>query len=166
MKVKRESEVAESCPTPSNPMDCSPPGSSIHGIFQASVLEWGAIAFSAKKPYRFIKVCEALSRIAGTACCQHEVLNNYGTSETYNPRMSHSFFHPNRLPAWLRKDQPSPNGREHQWSEWITRICSPTKVFTFASESRSEVLLVPSASWVLYPMPPSVSTELSKDYVK
>ena len=40
MKVKRESEVAQSCPTPSNPMDCSPPGSSIHGIFQASVLEW------------------------------------------------------------------------------------------------------------------------------
>ena len=46
MKVKRESEVAQSCPTPSNRMDCSSPGSSIHGIFQASVLEWGAIAFS------------------------------------------------------------------------------------------------------------------------
>jgi len=46
MKVKRESEVAQSCPTPSDPMDCIPPGSSIHGIFQASVLEWGAIAFS------------------------------------------------------------------------------------------------------------------------
>ena len=46
MKVKRESEVAESCPTLSDPMDCSPPGSSIHGIFQAAVLEWGAIAFS------------------------------------------------------------------------------------------------------------------------
>ena len=46
MKVKRESEIAQSCPTPSNPMDCSPPGSSIHGIFQASVLEWDAIAFS------------------------------------------------------------------------------------------------------------------------
>ena len=46
MKVKSESEVAQSCPTLSNPMDCSPPGSSIHGIFQARVLEWGAIAFS------------------------------------------------------------------------------------------------------------------------
>ena len=45
-KVKSESEVAESCPTLSNPMDCGPPGSSIHGIFQARVLEWGAIAFS------------------------------------------------------------------------------------------------------------------------
>ena len=46
MKVKSESEVAQSCPTLNDPMDCSPPGSSIHGIFQARVLEWGAIAFS------------------------------------------------------------------------------------------------------------------------
>ena len=43
MKVKSESEVTQSCPTLSNPMDCSLPGSSIHGIFQARVLEWGAI---------------------------------------------------------------------------------------------------------------------------
>ena len=46
MKVKSESEVAQSCPTLSEPMDCSLPGSSVHGIFQARVLEWGAIAFS------------------------------------------------------------------------------------------------------------------------
>ena len=46
MKMKSESEVAQSCPTLSNPMDCSPPGSSVHGIFQVRVLEWGAIAFS------------------------------------------------------------------------------------------------------------------------
>ena len=46
MKVKSESEAAQSCLTLSDPMDCSPPGSSIHGIFQATVLEWGAIAFS------------------------------------------------------------------------------------------------------------------------
>ena len=46
MKVKSESEVAQSCPTLSDPMDCSLPGSSVHGIFQAGVLEWGAIAFS------------------------------------------------------------------------------------------------------------------------
>ena len=46
MKVKSESEVTQSCQTLSNPMDCSPPGSSIHGIFQARVLEWGATAFS------------------------------------------------------------------------------------------------------------------------
>ena len=45
-KVKSESEADQSCSTLSNPMDCSLPGSSIHGIFQARVLEWGAIAFS------------------------------------------------------------------------------------------------------------------------
>jgi len=45
-EVKSESEVAQSCPTLSDPTDCSLPGSSIHGIFQARVLEWGAIAFS------------------------------------------------------------------------------------------------------------------------
>ena len=46
MEVKSESEVAQSCPTLSDPMDCSPPGSSVHGILQARVLEWGAISFS------------------------------------------------------------------------------------------------------------------------
>ena len=50
MTVKRESEVAQSCLTPSNPMDCSLPGSSVHGIFQARVLEWDAIAFSEEIP--------------------------------------------------------------------------------------------------------------------
>ena len=46
IKIKNESKVAQSCPTLSDPMDCSLPGSSIHGIFQARVLEWGATAFS------------------------------------------------------------------------------------------------------------------------
>ena len=53
MKVK--SEVIQSCPTLSNPMDCSPPGSSVYGIFQARVLEWGAIAFSGKIVWRLLK---------------------------------------------------------------------------------------------------------------
>ena len=44
LKVKSESEVTQSCLTLSDPMDCSPPGSSVHGIFQARVLDWGAIA--------------------------------------------------------------------------------------------------------------------------
>ena len=59
MKVKSESEVMQSCPTLCDPMDCSLPGSSIHGIFQARVLEWGAIAFSIqsnnKKTIQFLK---------------------------------------------------------------------------------------------------------------
>ena len=46
MKVKSEREVTQSCPTLSDPMDCTPLDFSIHGIFQARVLEWGAIAFS------------------------------------------------------------------------------------------------------------------------
>ena len=45
-EVKSESEVAQSCLASSDPMDCNPPGSSVYGIFQARVLEWGAIAFS------------------------------------------------------------------------------------------------------------------------
>ena len=49
MKVKSESEVAQSCLTLSDPTDCSLPGSAIHGIFQARVLEWGAIVFSESK---------------------------------------------------------------------------------------------------------------------
>ena len=55
MKVKSESEVAQSCPTLSDPMDCSLPDSSAHGIFQARVLEWGAIAFSNPKTYQRAK---------------------------------------------------------------------------------------------------------------
>jgi len=56
MKVKRENEVGQWCLTLSNPMDCSLSGSSVHGIFQAEVLEWGAIAFSGS--------------ILDSSCCQ------------------------------------------------------------------------------------------------
>ena len=55
MKVKSEIEVAQLCPTLSDPMDCSLPGSSVHGIFQARVLEWGAIAFSSRVVLETIK---------------------------------------------------------------------------------------------------------------
>ena len=58
MKVKSESEVAQTCPTLSDPMDCSPPGSSVHGIFQARVLEWGEKSSEARlnRPGKFIKI--------------------------------------------------------------------------------------------------------------
>ena len=61
MKVKSEREVAQSCLTLRNPMDCSPPGSSVHGIFQARVLEWGAITFS--ESYQHILLTPKQGRI-------------------------------------------------------------------------------------------------------
>ena len=64
MKVKSEKEVSQSCPTPSDPMDYSPPGSSIHGILQARVLEWGAIAFSESMHMESKKIVE-MSLFAG-----------------------------------------------------------------------------------------------------
>ena len=56
MKVKRESEVAQSCPTLRDPMDCSLPDSSVHGIFQAKVLEWGTIDFSKPQVYMGLNI--------------------------------------------------------------------------------------------------------------
>ena len=64
MKVKRESEVAQSHPTLHDPMDCSLPGSSVHGIFQARVLEWGAIAF-----YYFLLLLLLLSHFSRFQLC-------------------------------------------------------------------------------------------------
>ena len=62
MKVKSESEVTQSCPTHSDPMDCNPPGSSVHGIFQARELEWGATAFSETQSYPTIKTSKWTER--------------------------------------------------------------------------------------------------------
>ena len=62
MKVKSEIEVAQSCPTLSDPMDCSLPGSSIHGIFQARVLEWGAIAFLGTDLYALLYLKQIISK--------------------------------------------------------------------------------------------------------
>ena len=60
MKVKSESEVTQSCPTLSDPMDCSRPGSSAHGIFQTRVLEWGAIAFSEYRVQSLLNLFEQI----------------------------------------------------------------------------------------------------------
>ena len=61
MKVKRESEVTQSCPTLSDPMDCSLPGPSVHGIFQARVLKWGAIAFSVVQVMLYLKLINRIN---------------------------------------------------------------------------------------------------------
>ena len=68
-KVKSESEVAQPCPTLSDPMDCSLPGSSAHGIFQARVLEWGAIAFS---------ICCGNLALKARLCCHGVLLDLAG----------------------------------------------------------------------------------------
>ena len=60
MKVKSESEVAQSCPTLNGLMDCSPPGSSIHGIFQARVIEWGLIQAAADAAAKSLQLCPTL----------------------------------------------------------------------------------------------------------
>ena len=62
MKVKSENEVAQSCPTLSDPMNYSPPGSSVHGIFQARVLEWGAKAMAISQNCRMYPITD-LGRI-------------------------------------------------------------------------------------------------------
>ena len=67
MKVKSESEVTQSCPTLCDPMDFSLPGSSIHGICQARVLQWGAISFSVSGN----KICYILIEVVGTGMCSY-----------------------------------------------------------------------------------------------
>ena len=76
MKVKSESEVAQSCPTVSDPMDFSTPVPSVHGIFQARVLEWGAIAFSDLKT----RTC-----YRSLSCLERQFLDN--RSSTLDPRL-------------------------------------------------------------------------------
>ena len=78
MKGKSESEVTQSCPTLSNPMGCSPPGSSIHGIFQARVLEWGAISFSNAWKWK-VKV-KSLSQVWLFATAAHQAPPSMGFS--------------------------------------------------------------------------------------
>ena len=78
MKVKSEREVAQSCPTLSDPMDCSLPGSPVPGIFQARVLEWGAIAFSLQN-YKYKLTLEQ----------RRGVMDNAGSGKsTYNYTIS------------------------------------------------------------------------------
>ena len=92
MKVKSESEVTQSCPILSNPMDCSLPDSSIHGIFQARVLEWDAIAFSVPRS-------KHLNFMATITIC-----SNFGAQKdkvshcsTVSPSVSHEVMGPDAM---------------------------------------------------------------------
>ena len=68
MKVKSQSEVAQSCPTLCDPMDCSLPGSSVHGIFQARVLEWVAIALSHQNVFKYVTWYRSVAQLCPTLC--------------------------------------------------------------------------------------------------
>ena len=102
MKVKSESEVAQSCPTLGDPMDCSLPGSSVHGIFQAGVLEWGAIAFSEVQAtyILFLKASGcSFQRILDCVCvcmCLSLQLEPAGDQETFGSKGAFGFQHPVR----------------------------------------------------------------------
>ena len=117
MEVKSQSEVVQSCPTLNDPMDCSLPGSSIHGIFQARVVEWGAIAFS-KTAIKNKKV---------------SILDNVGVFTICSQSFWHSSGFPNgsagkesacnagdagrhRLDPWVRKIPWRGNGNPLQYS--------------------------------------------------
>ena len=75
MNVKSESEVSQSCPTLRDPMDCSLPGSSVHGIFQARVLVWGATAFS-RNIYIYIKAKENIWRNGSSSVKVEGLIHN------------------------------------------------------------------------------------------
>ena len=87
MKVKSESEVAQSCPTLRDPMDCSLPGSSAHGIFQARVLEWAAVSFSRGSSPPRDRIC-----ISNISCAGRQILLLLSHLGSPHPREVRAFF--------------------------------------------------------------------------
>ena len=77
-KMKSKSEITQLCLTPSDPMDCSLPGSSVYGIFQARVLEWGPIAFSSRPPHS-----PPIKALHPTQHTRPQVL--HGATQQFNP---------------------------------------------------------------------------------
>ena len=108
MKVKSQSEVAQSCTTLRNPMDCSLPGSSIHGIFQARVLEWGAIMFTTVKKKKrkkrsslsmYFSVCYASVLVQFSDSVMSDSLQSHGLQHARPPCPSPTAgVHPNPCP--------------------------------------------------------------------
>ena len=94
-KVKSESEVTQSCRTLSDPMDRSPPGSSVHGIFQARVLEWGAIACSAKG-LQGRTVSDSLLPMPPSRFPAHSLLHNLSSSFHSAPYWARLLLHLSR----------------------------------------------------------------------
>ena len=108
-KVKSESDVAQSCPTLSDPMDGSPPGSSVHGIFQARVLEWGAIAFSNAGKWK-VKVT--------SLSCVWLLATQWTAAHQAPPSMGFS-----RQEYWSGVPLPSPVHESEKW-KWCRSVVS------------------------------------------
>ena len=134
MKVKSESEVTQSCPTLSDPMDCSPPGSSVHGIFQARVLEWVAIAFSVRQCYL------VLNRLLSGECVISSVLSchskNSKQQTSVTTRLQFSFFF----------------GKQRKICPWGMRAGRPKR----CKEKRSQRLNFGSSCYMFFLLPLSL----------
>ena len=173
MKVKSESKVAQSCLTPRDPMDCSLPGSSVHGIFQARVLEWGAIAFSARKPYwdavSYIQLQGFwFSRQGQQICVSNRLTSDPldfpggsdGKASAYSAGDLGSIPDPwVRKVPWRRKWQSTPvllPGKSHGWrslvgySLWCCKESDMMSdfIFTFTSDAGAADLEI--KPWELY----------------
>ena len=116
MKVKSQSEVAQSWPTLCKPMDCSLPGSSVHGIFQGRVLEWVAIAFSTMKFWKFLCFNIKIAVFSPKIQVSTNLLGCPWTTEHFMP-----------LPAPFGLGQilnnwglESKRTRDHSLQEWLT----------------------------------------------
>ena len=129
MKVKSESEVAQSCPTLLDPMDCSLPGSSVHGIFQAKVLEWGTIAFS----LQYTNVSNLhVTHLKFTQCCYVKYFNknkskrtNTGTCRCENPQPSSAC----REPVSVKLYEPQPALLVHKLRGHSHRVTAGQRSF-------------------------------------
>ena len=117
MKAKSEREVAQSCPTLSDPMDCSLPGSCAHGIFQARALEWCVVAFSAILPHWHLNILK--TRIIQGSSCQNVVAGPAVSVSSENIRNACSQAHPRLTDSdiWRMGTTncvlPSPPGDSH-----------------------------------------------------
>ena len=141
MKVKSKSEVARLCPTLSDPMDCSLPGSSVHGIFQARVLEWGAIAFSIShsvmsnslplcglQPNRLLCSWDSPAKNTGHGC--HSLLQGILQTQGWKPGLQY----------WLA-DSPSPSNQGSPLGVW-KRLNRPSPLKSMNITDRSLCVFV------------------------
>ena len=126
MKVKSESEVAQSCLTLHDPMDCSLPGSSVHGIFQARVLEWGAFAFSVIKSIPKKKKCKKAKLLSEEALQIAEKREVKGKRERERYNQLNAEF---QRKARKTKQRNRENDRMGKTSDLVKRIVDAKGIF-------------------------------------